>query len=1221
MNQFILYLSVHGCCFDLFDVIVMSSSSSSSYLFTHSLAIFSQECRLQAENLRQGKCQLCIDGLLLLLRVPQKQKIVNNQQEQDEIITPISDKCPLASCGDDFIISLVRQCPCIKIVYPSNKSFRGLIDVSLFESCQAIELMRIPFNRLHGTEKLRQNLRSLIWVRGNYESISESIYSLWQSYRQHGNIDSKSDNFKPLRIDELFWDKFGSWPSLTYLCISRSNITVMNASTIPNSIVTLDLRCNRICQFNNLVNYSSTGTITKLCLDYNALKELPKLNSNAFSSLVHLSLRGNLINSIFGLRNFISLDYLDLSENSITNTGQFLSEIVYLSSTLKTLYIENNPICYDHWIKSKCQSVLFRLTLFNGKRVNQNTISETLQPLPIVSDIVDQAIRLSNDYSTDQPTSTTYNDANVRKIKIKPSKERFVVIDENDEDFKAFPSLTDLSPIVVSSTTITSNQQQNETAIKNYFFGGFSGSYSSIPNRNESSSKLFEVYEEQEEQLKDDDSDTIIDKIDQNETMEKIAEKSVTPEPSQLLNSTSEWANEDTEEENTVFLVEIYQSLSEFESILETQNPDIDYYFIRIRPHDGLIYEKDCTSGKVLQTLDLKVLEKYECINTNTAIKLYFDTCVVSKKERIYRFLDERSYHNFVEMFLSKLNDYKKQYESSLGKNDVIDQNKSSGNKKTDAPWFYMCLRCGNRTHRIITDCPSCGSDLIIKDESSVYKDVPLQSLLNDYPQQETFIRNDSTDFNDNNDLLTLDENFLCYNIDHYLKLHIEIYLYEKIDDESLKSESVEILFYCQRFDFQRNSFKPALAVFTANFFFLFDHLAIQQSIPNKEMIPQPLKKSLSTSSFRSTADEKKQDLISLILYVPLAPKSKRSNSLHVCHLPGPIKNLGYWIEYKLSDSQKKILAKNKRSNRQQPNHLLELIIFGDDTVGRAFLELLFEFQKICIRNHSKTDLVGSMNGLIKVKNKLIENSDKNDNVDCLKVDFDETCRSLLIRGEPQPSHTFQNNDIQNDRSYRMFILQSFRFLQNASTSMIITSSSSSPSSFNNVFTITENIGLIIANDHLIIFEMFCSLPKISSTIKKASTNNEQSISKTLKDQFNKDFNDHIEIKTLFKESIINLLPNIYVNKSKSLLVMRFREDDESAATICLPQSIVNSKTVTSSSSSLTNSNQLNIYEYKLTFLNQQSLVQTCRLICSAWETNFGVALTLSKYRIDDESN
>ncbi|OTF76268.1 hypothetical protein BLA29_005871 [Euroglyphus maynei] len=294
-----------------------------------------------------------------------------------------------------------------------------------------------------------------------------------------------------------------------------------------------------------------------------------------------------------------------------------------------------------------------------------------------------------------------------------------------------------------------------------------------------------------------------------------MAEKSVSPEPSpQLANSNSEWANEDTEEENTVFLVEIYQSLSEFESILETPNPDIDYYFIRIRPHDGLIYEKDCTSGKVLQTLDLKVLEKYECIDVNTAIKLYFDTCVVSKKERIYRFLDERSYDNFVEMFLSKLNDYRKQYQSSLGKKEPIDQAKPNGNRKTDAPWFYMCLRCGNRTHRIITDCPQCGSDLIIKDESSVYKDVQLQSLLVDHrsSQQDNFIHNDSTDLNDNNDLLTLDENFLCYNIDHYLKLHIEIYLYEKIDDESLKSESVEILFYCHRFDFQRNSFKPALA-------------------------------------------------------------------------------------------------------------------------------------------------------------------------------------------------------------------------------------------------------------------------------------------------------------------------------------------------------------------------------------------------------------------------
>ncbi|OTF70473.1 Leucine rich repeat containing protein, partial [Euroglyphus maynei] len=158
----------------------------------------------------------------------------------------INNKCPLALCGDDFFISLVRQCPRIKIVYPSNKSFRGLIDVSLFESCQALELIRIPFYQLHGTETLRQNLRSLIWVRGNYESISESTYSLWQSYRQHGSMDSKSYNFKPLRIDELFWDKFGSWPSLTHLCISHSNIIVMNASTMPNSIVTLDLRCNLI---------------------------------------------------------------------------------------------------------------------------------------------------------------------------------------------------------------------------------------------------------------------------------------------------------------------------------------------------------------------------------------------------------------------------------------------------------------------------------------------------------------------------------------------------------------------------------------------------------------------------------------------------------------------------------------------------------------------------------------------------------------------------------------------------------------------------------------------------------------------------------------------------------------------------------------------------------------------------------------------------------------
>lgn len=1149
-----------------------------------SLELWIKKCKSQENDLINGKCQLCVDGLLLI------NPTTVNESDSEQI--QLDQKCSLKLYGNDYILQLLKKCVSVKIIYPSNRSFKGSIDLSLFESCTDLELVRVPFNQITGTDIIRRNLCSLVWIRGNYELNNQPLWSSFQ------NCDSNDENSKLLRIDEIFWDQFGAWPSLTYLCLCRSNIISLNASTIPNSIKTLNVRNNRICQFNNLTNYSFTSSITKLCLDYNSLKELPKLSINTLSSLVYLSLRGNLFENIIGLRNFTSLDYLDLSENCITDAKNFLTEIVYLSSTLKTLIIEMNPICCDNTLQSKCEYLLNKLVKFNHKLISkklQNLYLETESFVARPSTLQvsnSQALNYEDSMQTIEENKTEM----IKKLKSKPSKERFVIV--NDEDNKDSNDNNNLSIINV-------NQKQNEMI--NYFFGGYTGSYgSSVNNMTNIANETLQsnLTNDDNLPLNENDSNSIKFLVKNQKSTNKIDENEIKTKTTP--DQTSEWADEDTDE-NKMFLVEIYSNMADFEHYHSNNNNNVDYYFVRIRPRDGLIYEKDCTSGKILNTLDLKILQRYEYLTTeNFTIRLYFDSCIASKKERIYCFLDQESFDSFVEMFLSKYNEYRIQcYEDkSSYSNNLANKTNNNGNVQNNgnkfiSPWFYMCLRCGDRTHRIITNCTKCDSDLIIRDEchkSTIEHSKPSNQSLS------TMEQNLSNTINEeiiDNDTLILDVNSFQNNIDHYLKLHIEIYFYEKIADESLKLESVEALIKCSIFDFVKKKFQPGLAVLTANYFLLFNHLVFEK--PDEDDVISSKKNFLSTSL--SNKKEEKKNIINLLFYAPLATTDiSNCSPLIISHLPKPIKNIGYWIEFRLNNLQKKILA-----SKRKKNFAFELVLFSDEIIGKAFLELLFKYQKTCIRKLRNNQITNDdSESLIILKSsltKLLMDDGDLSLDDPLKLEFDDTCRSLMDELETQVEFlSTSNSDISNEL-YSIFILESFQFLQNVNVKV------ANSSMFKNLFQLNENIILVIINDHLIICELYCLFTKITTILKSYHLN--EPMANILKNDDK--FNDHFKIKTLFNELIINLLPNIYIDKNKFLLVMRFREDDDYNSSIRMNLTGKNSEQKSQDSGN--NQAQIIIYEFKLRFLCLNSLMRTCKIICRCWEKNFGVSLTISKYR------
>ena len=1368
---------------------------------------FKAEVKREEANLLSGKCQLCIDALLFLTPIQASdESMTTSMRVLDELSPNYTVVPPIILSGDEYLREIISRCPCVKIVCPSSIPFNGYVDLSPLESCIALELVRIPFSRLTGISGLRNRLRSLIWIRGYKDdepsdepsSNSSSIFTSF-SYNPHtlkGN----------LKIDEIFWDQFGTWPLLSYLCISQSNISHINASTMPPSIKTIDLRMNRIYHFSNRANYSLVSTITKLCLDYNSLKELPKLNDNTCATLVHLSLRGNRIESVVGLRNFIALDYLDLSENSICDVRQLLSELVHLAKTLKTVYIEQNPVSCASSFPAQCQSVLYQLATFNGKSVKRTvrrargTISDSsLLPVANIDAALQASTSSANRYGTFlredindslQTNRTSDLDESFRS-KAKASKERFVVINEQGDEEGVVTLPAAYNPNTAGPSTRVTIEIQAEVnpllsgggkSKKNYLFGGVSGSYGSfqplLTTGGETAAGVVDVSGSLEksshhltdeaviqaekskllqkrEKLGDDwllsgqstpavlmDNAILLGINEQrSETTtctqegevaatasqeEKETEKqpettTTTPKPmpvtssSSNLDETCEWDDEDTEDENTVFLVEIYPNEGEFlSSVNSSSEASGDYFFIRVRPRDGLLFEKDCTTGKVLTTLDLKILEHYQCLPRDVpeaearALRLIFDTTITSKRERVYVFVEDGQCEAFTRLYLASYGQYKSKFEADLLASGSFNP-KNGGNFLSTTPlggnrnggggggngggggggnaypttptWFYMCLRCGFRTPRIITDCSQCHSDLIIKDDSGSRSSngLDFQSSGNHHHRASTPLQSSpkssncleaseemfsSGAFSQNNDPMlsvgggggqrltakhdsssvvseenldsepsTIDETFFKADIDHYLKLHIEIYIYEQIDDTELKGESIESVAHCMALDFATNNLSPALVVFTQNYLFVFDHLVVVES---------------SNSNSRHQPAEESQ--VRLRFYRQLA--GPKASPFIISHLPAPLKNQGYWIECGLSspstNSSNSKESKKKRSKRRKRSkgnllseYALELLLFDDKAIGKAFLQLFLHSHRSCFRALGETANGAQQQqqleaNLVLIKADITELSHVDEERDVTEeatalmkrrnrvaLHFDEACQRLLREEQKEaagkvpdaysslPAQVNSSSSSSSRiESANFFLVRSFNLISNISA---VTGRgthsplSSAKDNSGGAFKVQQNLALIVSQGgSLVICQLVARLGAIAALT--ASLRPGQSMAQAL--QSTARFEDSIEVRLLIKDLIVNLLPNVYIDRAEMMLVLRFRDEDNGSSNVAghSPTSTEQQQQQRTPRSGLV------VYDYQITFNSVNTLKRACRLIQSLWEENFGVSLTLSKH-------
>lgn len=165
----------------------------------------------------------------------------------------------------------------------------------------------------------------------------------------------------------------------------------------------------------------------------------------------------------------------------------------------------------------------------------------------------------------------------------------------------------------------------------------------------------------------------------ENDSANSITSLSLSPKEEMENN---EWANEDMEGDN-IFLVNKFDS-----NMVENKEP----IFILVR--DSLIYEKDCTTGKIFEVYDLNVITNYELENSST-ISLVFDSKVKSKQKVTYNLeLD------------SQLDKFRMQFIEPF-----VTRNKE---EKLIQRFKYECLKCETKNESQ-TNCSNCKSTALIE--------------------------------------------------------------------------------------------------------------------------------------------------------------------------------------------------------------------------------------------------------------------------------------------------------------------------------------------------------------------------------------------------------------------------------------------------------------------------------------------------------------------------
>ncbi|KAJ3702955.1 hypothetical protein LUZ61_006660 [Rhynchospora tenuis] len=205
-------------------------------------------------------------------------------------------------------------------------------------------LSLVPFSRLRVLE-----LRGCDLSRAEPKGLLELRHTL-ERLVCHNSTDALRHVFASRIVDIKDSPK---WKKLSFVSCACNNLALMDDSLqLLPSVETLDLSRNRFTKVDNL---KKCIKLRYLDLGFNQLRSITML-TEVSSRIVKLNLRNNALSLLRGLEYMKSLVGLDLSCNIISSFSEL--EVLGSLSSLETLWLEGNPICYARWYRAHVFSFL-----------------------------------------------------------------------------------------------------------------------------------------------------------------------------------------------------------------------------------------------------------------------------------------------------------------------------------------------------------------------------------------------------------------------------------------------------------------------------------------------------------------------------------------------------------------------------------------------------------------------------------------------------------------------------------------------------------------------------------------------------------------------------------------------------------------------------------------------------------------------------------------------
>ncbi|KAK4350098.1 hypothetical protein RND71_029411 [Anisodus tanguticus] len=195
-------------------------------------------------------------------------------------------------------------------------------------------LSLLPFGRLkvlelRGCDLSTSAARGLLELRRNLEKLI-----------CHNSTDALKHVFAS-RIADI--KNSPHWNRLSFISCAQNGLVLMDESLqLLPAIETLDLSRNKFAKVDNLRKCTK---LKHLDLGFNHLRNVVS------SHIVKLVLRNNALTSLHGIENLKSLQGLDISYNIISNFLEM--EILAGLSSLQSLWLEGNPLCYSRWYRAQ----------------------------------------------------------------------------------------------------------------------------------------------------------------------------------------------------------------------------------------------------------------------------------------------------------------------------------------------------------------------------------------------------------------------------------------------------------------------------------------------------------------------------------------------------------------------------------------------------------------------------------------------------------------------------------------------------------------------------------------------------------------------------------------------------------------------------------------------------------------------------------------------------